>query len=234
MKKRIIFFIMAAFLLCFGIYAQEVPKYGTSFMDAISVTPSLGYSVFTDIRDTERNSSPFYSTYVYRLPTTGQYQWTEGRVVFYRLQTTTKGEVTIHNWGSNLGYTTLFLVRPIDLDVVPGVEYNCDSVSNVAMSYEWSFYDLDKLGAPDNALSGQGYVHVSDLPAGIYYIIVGGYQGGNAPIYNGKICTTIQATMPYSLPDEPENKPEETNNSPIQYRYNASGNRIQTIKNTKL
>ena len=68
------------------------------------------------------------------------------------------------------------------------------------------------------------------LPAGIYYIIAGGWKGGNMGVADGNIRTTLIANFSNAVPPEAPLLPESVNLSPVQYKYDLSGNRIKTIK----
>lgn len=229
MKKQNLFFILMAFILCSGMHAQEQEKDGSSLPNATPITFSSGQVSFTDVRNTEEGP-PWYYIYEYCSPSSGQYRWTEGRVVFYRFETKTKGDFIIHNWGSGLGGTNLFLATPLDPSTPPEPdEYNYP-VNMVAMSEAGSYHILDELNAPEYALETQGYIHIHDLPAGIYYIITGGYKASNASSRNGIIRTTITGSLAGETPEDPGLQPEHPNNNPVQYQYDLSGNRIKTIK----
>ncbi len=195
--KRFLLSFLMVFFFCPLILAQ----YGYSFDSAIPVEFPPGQSSFTDMCDT--NYFGFYP-YAYYSERHGRLIYTDGSAVFYRLQTTREESVTIHNWGSpNLGFTTLFLVEPIDPDAVPGGEYNCDSVYNVALSDVGACYDLEALQAPTSMTTeNQGYIHIDRLPAGVYYIIAAGYKGSNGSVNNGFLQTTV--TLHLSVPEEPE------------------------------
>lgn len=195
--KRFLLSFLLAFFFCPLILAQ----YGYSFDSAIPVEFPPGQSSFTDMCDT--NYFGFYP-YAYYSERHGRLIYTDGSAVFYRLQTTREESVTIHNWGSpSLGFTTLFLVAPIDPDAVPGAEYNCDSVYNVALSDVGACYDLEALQAPTSMTTeNQGYIHIDRLPAGVYYIIAAGYKGSNGSVNNGFLQTTV--TLHQSVPEEPE------------------------------
>ena len=195
--KRFLLSFLMVFFFCPLILAQ----YGYSFDSAIPVEFPPGQSSFTDMCDT--NYFGFYP-YAYYSERHGRLIYTDGSAVFYRLQTTREESVTIHNWGSpSLGFTTLFLVEPIDPDAVPGGEYNCDSVYNVALSDVGACYDLEALQAPTSMTTeNQGYIHIDRLPAGVYYIIAAGYKGSNGSVNNGFLQTTV--TLHLSVPEEPE------------------------------
>lgn len=227
MKRQNLFFILMAFILCSGMRAQEPVKDGSSFLNAIPVTISSGQVSFTDMQNTEEG---IYYTYPYYSPTFEQYMWTEGRVVFYRLETKTKGEFIIHNWGSDLGCTTLFLVTPLDPTLEPELDSAAYPVDMIGISDKYAYHNLEELNAPDYALPNMGYIHVKDLPAGVYYIITGAYKCGNVDVRNGNIRTTITGSLAGETPEDPGLQPEHPNNSSVQYQYDLSGNRIKTIK----
>ncbi|QIU93568.1 hypothetical protein [Bacteroides faecium] len=229
MKKRILFFIVMLFLLHVVLYAQDPEKTGAWVGDAIPVTFTAGQSTFTDTRNT--TDYRLYDSYGYRSPFTGEVEWTEGGAVFYRLQTETNGDIIINNWGSDVAFSSLFLVTPIDPLKEPIDGLTCDLVRNVAMIYPWDYISVDPPSDFPGWISrGQAYLHVSDLPAGIYYIISAGYKGSNASKPDGNVRTNITLKLQRRIPDEPSVQPEEPNNSSVQYRYDLSGNRVKNIK----
>lgn len=227
MKKRIILFIVMASLICSGVFAQNPPKHGLGFIDAIPITLSVGKSSFSDTRNT---SEAAYGQYRYLSPRTGTYEVTEGCAVYYRLQTTANGDIKIHNWGSETAFTTLFLVAPIHPNEEPEWGYNSDAMYTVAMFERGDTYDFDEVGIPEHVSHGTAYLHVSNLPAGTYFIIAAGYKGSNGSVRNGNIQTNVIADLHYGIPEEPEMKPQKPNNCPMQYQYDLSGNRRKTIK----
>lgn len=229
MKKRILFFIVMLFFLSSVIYAQDSAKNGSWIGDAIPVVFAPGQYTFTDTRNTTEYR--LYDGYGYRSPETGEVVWTEGGAVYYRLQTETMGDIIINNWDSDTAFTTLFLVTPIDQSKEPIDDLTCNLVRDVAMIYPGDFRDMELPSElPEIASPGHAYLHVSDLPAGVYYIISAGYKWYNASRPDGNVRTNITLKLQKQIPGEPDVKPIEPNNSPIQYQYDQSGNRIKTIK----
>lgn len=229
MKKRNLFFILTAFILCSGMRAQELVKDGTSFLKAIPVTYSSGQVSFTDMRNT-LEGPPWYYKYTYYSPSAGQDKRTDGNVIYYRLVTKTTGDFIIHHWDSELGGTSLLLVTPRDLSMQPDPNGYNYPVYMVDCSEAGTYCNLDGLNAPPYAMPTQGYIHVPDLPAGVYYIISSGYKATNSSPRDGNICTTIIGSMSSETPEDPGLQPEHPNNSTVQYQYDLSGNRTKTIK----
>lgn len=229
MKKRILFFMIAVFLLSVVTYAQDTEKDGTAFQTAIPVVFTQGKTTFTDIRNTA-GGPPWYYTYLYKPMESDSYIWTQGRAVYYRVQMATSGDLKAHNWYSpNLGFTTLFLVAPLDPTKEPGEIFNCDSVREVA-SFNVGDFCGPESDVPENVSHGLGYLHVRNLPAGTYYIIAAGYKNSNGSVPNGDLRTTIIADLISEIPGEPGLQPELPNYSPVQYQYDLSGNRTKNIK----
>lgn len=200
-KRFLLYLILTVF---FGSISQAQSP-GSSFKEAIPVEFSSENTVFTDTKDTRDYD---YYNYQYRLEENGKFTYTDGSVVFYRLQITEEESITIHNWGSpTLGFSTIFLVEPKDPTVIPDYEYNCDFVTDVALSKMGDRYDLEKLNAPTDACEGQGYIHLERLPAGTYYIITGGYKGSNGSMNNGLLRTTVILGSNSTDPEKPD--PEE-------------------------
>lgn len=228
MTKRILFILLAVF---FGmrLQAQTDEKDGTTYVAAVPVVPGIGETKFTDVRDTE-NGPPWYYNYLYKTEGSDAYQRTQGRAVYYRLEMPMTGDVIIHNWNSLLGYSTIFVERLISEDhPESGI-----ITEDVARFNEGDFLSPDfhpeDLGLPEYVSPGLAYLHLRNLPAGTYLIITAGYKYTNASQPNGKLRTNIIADLSPGIPDEPELMPEQPNNCPVQYRYDASGNRIKSLK----
>lgn len=233
MTKRIILLLM---LVLFGweSQAQTTGGSGTSYWDPIQVTFSAGKSTFADVHDTS-TGPPWYYTCRY-IPRDGDtYKYTQGRAIFYRMETSAAGDVIIHNWNSyRMGFSTIFLLRPAKPDEMEDWSEGDLYFKRVAMFEEMDFMSPDfnpvELGMPEGSSLGLAYLRVRNLPAGTYYIVVAGYKYMNASVPNGQIGTTIIADLSPGIPGEPEVKPEEPNDCPAQYQYDQSGNRIKTIK----
>lgn len=212
-----------------GLQAQTVEKNGTHYYDAIPVSFDIGKTTFTDIRDT-RISPPWYSDFVYQPKGSDTYRRTQGRAVYYRMEIPVSGDVIIHNWNSRMGFSSLFVYRLLS-EIQQG---KVEDIEPVAMFEEGDFlspdFNPEELGIPEYASRGLAYLHLKNLPAGTYFIITAGYKYMNGSVPNGELGITIIADLSSTIPDEPETTPEDPNNSPIQYQYDSSGNRIKTIK----
>lgn len=233
MTKRIILLLMMV-LLGWGAHAQTAEGRGTSYWDAIPVTFSTGKATFTDAHDTS-TGPPWYYTGIYVPREGGNYKYTEGRAIYYRMEMLAEGDMIIHNWNDyGVGFTTIFLLRPTQ----PGEKEDWSegdlSFKRVATFEQMDFLNPDfhpeELGMPEGASLGHAYLHVPKLPAGTYYVVTAGYKYMNGSVPNGQLRTTFIADLPSGIPDEPDVKPLEPNHSPVQYRYDSSGNRIKTIK----
>lgn len=228
MTKRIILLLM---LVLFGweSRAQTTEKDGTYYYDAILVTFDIGKTVFTDVRNTEK-VPPWYNSFVYQPKGSSTYRRTQGRAVFYRMEIPVSGDVVVHNWNSCIGFSTLFVYRLLS-EIEPDSDINIELVETFE---ERDFMSPDfipeELGIPDGVSPGLAYLHLKNLPAGTYFIITAGYKYSNASVPDGILRTTIIADLSPGIPGEPEVKPEEPNDNPIQYQYDQSGNRIKTIK----
>lgn len=233
MTKRIILLLM---LVLFGweSQAQITEGSGTSYWDPIQVTFSAGKATFADVHDT-RTGPPWYYRCRYLSKEDGNYQYTQGRAVHYRIEILAPGDLIIHNWNSfGVGYTTLFLLKPAESDETAEWEEGDLLFNRVATFERCDFlspdYHPEDFGIPEGVSDGRAYLHVRNLPAGTYHVITAGYKYSNASVPDGIIGTTIIADLSPGIPGEPEVKPEEPNDCPAQYQYDQSGNRIKTIK----
>lgn len=233
MTKRIIFLLLAAL---FGLLlrAQTVENYGTSYTDAIPIVFTAGKATFTDVRNTQ-GGPPWYNSCRYVSKEDGTYRYTQGGAIYYRMDTSAPGDVIIHNWNSNrMGFSTIFLLQSIKSEELSDWSEGDLAFKRIATFEERDFlspdFDPVELGMPEGSSMGLAYLHVRNLPADTYYIVVAGYKYMNGSVPNGQLGTTIIANLSSGIPDEPGVKPEEPNNSPIQYQYDLSGNRIKTIK----
>lgn len=229
MTKRLILLLLTVFLGC-GLQAQDAEKQGTSFQDAIPMSFSSGKSTFTDVRDTRYG----YFSCRYKAEGSDAYQYTKGGAVYYRMETSNSGDVIIHNWNSQLvGFSTIFLLKLVEPDEEEDWSEGELSFKRVAMFEEADFnepgFNPVEEGIP-SAMIGYGYLHIRQLPPGVYYIVSAGYKYSNASVPNGLLRTTVIADLLPGIPDEPDLQPEFPNNNPVQYVYDASGNRIKTIK----
>ena len=233
MTKRIILLLM---LVLFGweSQAQTTEGSGTSYWDPIQVTCSSGKATFEDVRDTS-TGPPWYYQCRY-IPRDGDtYEYTQGRAIYYRMETSASGDVIIHNWNSyRVGFSTIFLLRPVK----PG-EMEDWSEGDLYFKRVATFeigdcmspdFNPEKLGIPEGVSLGLAYLRVRNLPAGTYYIVVAGFKGMNGSVPNGRLGTTNITDLSSIIPGEPEVMPEEPNDCPVQYQYDQSGNRIKTIK----
>lgn len=225
MRQKIILMLLFMCTSYSGIYARE--KDGSSYYNAIPIEIRDHRFSFSDMRNTATVSGA-YAPYYQQL-SDDSYEWTDGKVVYYRFETTRTGDFIIHNWGSDLNCTNLFLVSPVDPSIRPEPMSFSYPVFTVEAFESGDFYDPVDLYAPEYARGMQGYIHAQDLPAGVYYIIAGGYKGGNMGVRDGNIRTTLVASLNYEMPPEPPLLPDYANVSTIQYQYDLSGNRIKTI-----
>ena len=232
MTKRILFLLVAA-LFALALPAQTEEYTGRFYDEAIPVAFSSGKTIFTDLRNTaERPSSYYYYYYRYIPLGSTTYKYTGGKALYYKMELSTSGNVVIHNWNSTgVGYTSLFLLRPTK----PGEEEDW-SEGDLSLKWVASFEELDflnpdfnmeELGIPPNYW-GYAYLNVRNLPAGTYYVVTAGYKYSNASVPDGELGITIIADLASDIPSEPVLKPEEDNNSPVQYHYDLSGNRTKT------
>ncbi|WP_420187669.1 hypothetical protein M1B74_03605 [Bacteroides pyogenes] len=240
MMKRVLFLLLAA-LFALKLQAQTDLNCGISYEYAVPVTFSSGKTTFTDIRDT-RVGPPYYAPYRYvpradtYIPSNDTaYTYTQGRAVYYRMELPVAGDVIIHNWNSyRMGFSSIFLVRPVKPGETKDWGEGIYSCKRVATFEPGDFLSPDfnpiELGMPNNSSLGLAYLHVRNLPAGTYYIVSAGYKYMNGSVPDGQLGTTVIVGKCSDVPDEPDIKPEEPNNCPIQYRYDRSGNRIKTIK----
>lgn len=228
MTKRLILLLM---LVLFGweCRAQTTEKNGTYYYDAIPVTFGIGKMTFTDVRDTQK-VPPWYGNFIYMPKGSSHYQKTEGRAVFYRMEIPVSGDVIVHNWNSRMGFSSLFVYRLLS-ELQPDSDVD---IEEVAIFEEGDFmspdFDPEELGIPEGVSPGLAYLHLKNLSAGTYFIITAGYKYSNGSVPNGELRTTIIADLSPGIPGEPEMKPEGPNDSPVQYQYDQSGNRIKTIK----
>lgn len=238
MIKRIIFLLLAT-LFGAGLQAQttETEKEGTSYEDAIPITFSSGKATFTDLRNTSERPPHYYPAFYMRRED-GTYSYTNGDAIFYRMDTSTQGDVIIHNWNSIwMGYSTLFLLRPTQPNETEDWSDGPMSIKRVATFEELDFmapdFDPVELGMPEGSSFGLAYLRVRNLPAGTYYLVVAGYKYTNGSSRNGQLGTTIIADLAHEIPGEGDIKPEEPNNNPVQYQYDLSGNRTKTLLKQK-
>lgn len=233
MIQRILLSLLAA-LFGVGLQAQTIEETGGWYGGAIPVVCSPGKTTFADVRNTQVGP-PWYSTCPYKPRESEEYKYTQGKAVFYRMETAAPGDVIIHNWNSRgVGYTTLFLLRP----ALPGETedwYTGDFyLKRVATFEELDFmspdFDPVALGMPEGASWGNAYLRVRNLPAGTYYIVAAGYKYSNASVPNGQLGTTIITELSTEAPGEPSLIPELPNNCPVQYNYDSSGNRTKNLK----
>lgn len=233
MTKRIILLLMML-LFGWGVKAQTPNGSGTSYWDPIPVTFSSGKATFADVHDTSTGPPWYYACrYVPRGDDT--YRYTQGGAIYYRMETSAAGDVIIHNWNSyRMGFSTIFLLRSAKSGETEDWSEGDLCFKWVAMFEEMDFmspdFDPVELGMPEGSSLGLAYLHVRNLPAGIYYIVVAGFKYMNGSVPNGKLGTTIIADLSPGIPDEPEILPEEPVNSLVQYQYDQSGNRTKTIR----
>lgn len=232
MTKKIILLLMMV-LFEWELQAQTAKGNGTSYWDPVQVTFSAGKATFADVHDTSTGPPWYYRCRC--LSKDGSYQYTQGRAVHYQIELLAPGDLIIHNWNSfGVGFTTLFLLKPAE-SYETGEWLEGDLAFNRVATFEIGDflspdYHPEDFGIPEGVSDGRAYLHVHNLPAGIYNIVTAGYKYSNASVPNGILGTTIIADLSSSIPDEPEMKPEEPNDSPVQYQYDRSGNRIKTIK----
>ena len=225
MKRKILFILF----MCVGyicVYAQG--KDGSSYYNAIPIMIQNNRFSFFDTKNTAVATGA-YTPYYQEFPD-GSYRWTEGKVVYYRFETTREGDFIIHNWGSGLKCTNLFLVTLINPSIIPEPMAFSYPVFTLASFEKGDFYLPDDQELSEDFSGMQGYIYVPSLPAGIYYIIAGGWKGGNMGMADGNIRTTLIASFSNAVPPEAPLLPESVNLSPVQYKYDLSGNRIKTIK----
>lgn len=235
MIKRIILLLLAT-LFGVGLQAQtiETEKKGTSYEDAIPIAFPQGKEAFTDIRNTSEYPPPYYYPARYISRESDTYTYTQGKAIYYRLDTSTSGDVIIHNWNSiHMGFSTLFLLRPTKPNETEDWSEGDLSFKKVATFEPGDFmspdFDPVELGMPEGSSFGLAYLRVRNLPAGTYYIVVAGYKYSNGSTPNGQLGTTLITDLSHEIPEEGGIKPEEPNNNPVQYQYDLSGNRIKTI-----
>lgn len=234
MTKRIILLLLMAFF-GWGVQAQTAEEHGTSYWDAIPVTFSSGKATFADIHDTSTGPPWYYSCRYVSSREDDTYRYTQGRAIYYRMEMSAAGDVVIHNWNSSrMGFSTIFLLRPAKQGEMEDWSEGDFYFKRVAMFEEGDFmspdFDPIELGMPEGSSMGLAYLHIRNLPAGTYYIVTAGYKYMNGSTPNGQLGTTIIADLSSGIPDEPDIKPIEPNDSPVQYQYDQSGNRIKTIK----
>jgi hypothetical protein len=92
-------------------------------------------------------------------------------------------------------------------------------VFTLASFEKGDFYLPDDQELSEDFSGMQGYIYVPSLPAGIYYIIAGGWKGGNMGMADGNIRTTLIASFSNAVPPEAPLLPESVNLSPVQYKY---------------
>lgn len=228
MTKRIILLLILA-LSCWKSQAQMVEKNGTYYDDAIPVVLDVGKSIFTDVRNT-REFPPYYNNFWYKPEGSDTYKCTQGRAIFYRMETSAPGDILIHNWNSRMGFSTIFVYRLLS-EIEPDSDVNIEFVEAFEEEdFSSPDFNPERFGIPENVSRNLAYLYLKSLPAGTYFIITAGYKFSNASSPNGELGTTIIAGLSLGIPGEPEVKPEEPNDSPVQYLYDQSGNRIKTIK----
>lgn len=229
---RLILFLLAA-AMSWRLSAHTSTDDGTFYHTAIPVTFSSGKSVFTDVRNTA-SGPPYYDSFRYLPRSGGDLRYTRGGAVFYRMEISVSCNVLLHNWNSRIGFSSLFLLREAAPDEPADWTDGQLRLKRVAVFEEGDFlspdFDPVSLGMPENSSRGLACLYVEHLPAGTYYIISAGYKYTNGSSSDGELGTTVIADFLSGIPEEPEMKPEAPNDSPVQYQYDRSGNRIKTIK----
>ena len=138
MKQKILFILF----MCIGyicVYAQG--KDGSSYYNAIPIIIQNNRFSFSDTKNTAATTGA-YTPYYQEFPD-GSYRWTEGKVVYYRFETTREGDFIIHNWGSGLRCTNLFLVTPINPSIPPpkySTMIRLYSIKKFAILHRFSIY----------------------------------------------------------------------------------------------